>query len=170
MIEHADSLARKVGRIDAALFFAIWSCVGLLSTTHPWGSLPAIVFLLVPASALVGWRGAVSARLILAGTASLRRAVIDGFSWGAAFVFVVWLWGNASSAFAAGGVLDGLYPLQSEFWFAVAVTLVPALCIGSVLGALHGATLFYLNRWLVRANPAVNRACAKSRAGRSLPR
>jgi hypothetical protein len=155
MIEHADSLALKVGRIDAALFFAIWSCAGLLSATHPLGSLPAIVFLLVPASALVGWRGAASARLILAGTASLRRAVLEGFSWGAAFVFLVWLWGNASSAFAAGGVLDGLSPLQSEFWFAVAVTLVPALCIGGVLGALHGAALFNLNRWLVRANPAV---------------
>ena len=166
MTEHAESLARRVGRIDAVLFFAIWSCVGLASATHPWGSLPVIVFLLVPASALVGWRGAASVRRILAGTASLRRAAVEGFSWGAAFVFAVWLWGTASSAFAAGGVLDGLSPLQSEFWFAVGVTLVPALGIGGVVGALHGVALFYLNGWLVRANPAIHRTCAKSRAGR----
>jgi hypothetical protein len=61
----ADALARKIGRIDALLFFVLWACVGLLSATYPWGAIPAIIFLLVPASALVGWRGAASVRLIV---------------------------------------------------------------------------------------------------------
>lgn len=156
MTKYAETLARKIGRIDALLFFVIWSCVGLMSATHPWGALPVIVFLLVPASALVGWRGAALVLLILAGAASLRRAVIEGFGWGAAFVFAIWLWGAASSAFAAGGVLDGLSPLQAEFWYAVSVTLLPVLGVGGILGALHGIALFYLNRWLVRANPPLN--------------
>lgn len=152
MTDRAEALARKIGRIDALLFFAIWACVGLAAATYPSGSLPIIILLLVPASALVGWRGAASVRLILAGAASLRRAAIEGSVSGAAFVFAIWLWGTASSAFAAGGVMDGLSPLQSEFWFAVGVTLVPALGIGGVLGAMHGVALLYLNRWLVRAN------------------
>lgn len=156
MTEYKESLARKIGLIDALFFFVIWSCAGFISAAHPWGALPVIVFLLVPASALVGWRGAVFVRLILAGAASLRRAVIEGFGWGAAFVFAIWLWGAASSAFAAGGVLDGLSPFQAEFWYAVSVTLLPALGIGGVLGALHGMGLFFLNRWLVRVNPPLN--------------
>ncbi|MDP2393277.1 MAG: hypothetical protein Q8M21_08480 [Methylococcaceae bacterium] len=119
------------------LYFVLWSCVGLASASHPWGSFPVIVFLLVPASALVGWRGAASVRLISAGTGSLRRAAIEGFCWGAAFVFAVWLWGASKSALAAGGVLDGLSPLHAEFWYAVSITLLPALGIGGILGALH---------------------------------
>lgn len=151
MTEYTATLARKIGRIDALLFFIIWSCVGLTSATHPWGALPIIVFLLIPASALVGWRGAAFVRLILAEATSLRRAVLEGFGWGAAFVFAIWLWGAISSAFAAGHVLEGLSPLQAEFWYAVSVTLLPALGIGGILGALHGIALFYLNGWLVRA-------------------
>lgn len=159
MTEYAQMLARKIGRIDALLFFVLWSYVSFVSAANPWGALPVIVFLLVPASALVGWRGATFVRLILAGVASLRHAVIEGFGWGAAFVFAVWLWGAASSAFAAGGVLDGLSPLQAKFWYAVSVTLLPALGIGGILGTLHGIALFYLNRWLVRANaPASKRS------------
>jgi hypothetical protein len=156
MTDYSETLARKIGRIDALLFFAIWACVGLVSATHPWGSIPIIIFLLVPASALVGWRGAASVRLILAGSASLRRAAIEGFCWGAAFVLAVWLWGASKSAFAAGGVLDDLSPLQAEFWYALSVTLLPALGIGAILGALHGIALFYFNRWLVRTNPPLN--------------
>jgi len=161
MNDYAESLARKIGGIDALLFFIVWSCVGLISATHPWGSLPIIVFLLVPASALVGWRGAACVRLILAGAASLRRAVIEGFCWGATFVFSIWVWGASKSALAAGGVLDGLSPLQSEFWYTVSVTLLPALGIGGIFGALHGIALFHLNRWLIRANPSFKRDALK---------
>ncbi|WP_133247315.1 hypothetical protein [Azospira sp. I13] len=149
-------IAQKIGRIDALLFFVIWSCVGLLSATHSYGALPIIVFLLVPASALVGWRGTVSVRLILAGAASLRRAAIDGFIGGAAFVLVIWLWGFSNAALAAGTVFDGLSPWQFEFWLAVATTLLPAMGAAGVVGALHGIAFFFLNRWLIRANTPVN--------------
>ncbi|MBS1984296.1 MAG: hypothetical protein JST16_08990 [Bdellovibrionales bacterium] len=156
MTAHVEAVARKVGRIDALLFFVVWSCVGAASATHPVGSLPIIIFLLVPASALVGWRGAASARLIFLGVASLRRAVAEGFSWGAGFVFFVWLWGASNAALAAGTVLDGLSPFELEFWVAVATSLLPALGIGGILGGMHGVAFFYLNRWLVRANPPLN--------------
>jgi hypothetical protein len=116
MTEHAERLVSKVGCIDAVLFFVTWLCMGLIAASHPWGALPAVVFLLLPASALVGWRGAVSVRLILAGTDSLRRAGIEGFGWGAAFVLVIVLWSAANSASAAGSAFDGLSPLQAEFW------------------------------------------------------
>ena len=152
MAQYAASVARKIDRIDALLFFVVWSCVGLVSATHPWGLLPVVVFLLFPASALVGWRGAASVRFILAGTASLGRALIEGFAWGMAFVVAIWLWSAGNSALAAGGVLDGLSPLQAEFWFAVSVTLLPALCIGGIFGALRGIALYYLNRWLVKVH------------------
>lgn len=156
MTDYAERLARKIGRIDASLFFVAWACVGLVSATHPWDSLPILVFLLLPASALVGWCGAASVRLILAGSASFRRAAIEGGGWGAAFVFTVWLCGASKSVLAAGGVLDGLSPLQAEFWYALSVTLLPALGVGGILGALHGIAFFNLNRWLVRANPPLN--------------
>ena len=155
MTEYAESLARRIGRIDALLFFVIWSCIGVASASDVWGALPAIVFLLIPASALVGWRGAASVRLLLCGKASPRRALIEGFGWGVAFVFAIWLLGATNSAFAAGGALDGLSPLQSEFWFAFALTVLPSLGIGGLLGTVHGIALFYVNAWLVRANPAV---------------
>ena len=156
MIAHAEIVALKIGFIDALLFFVVWSCVGLATAAQPSGALPIIVFLLVPASALVGWRGAASVRLILAGTASLRRAVIEGFAYGAAFVFVIWLWGASNAALAAGTVFDGLSPRQPEFWVTVAKSLLPALGIGGSIGSLHGIVLLYVNRRLVRANPFIN--------------
>lgn len=38
MIESTDYLARKIGRIDALLFFALWSGVGLASASHAEGA------------------------------------------------------------------------------------------------------------------------------------
>ena len=156
MTAHEEALARKIGRIDALLFFVLWASLGLISATYPWGAIPAILFLLVPASALVGWRGVASVRLILAGKASLQRASSEGFVAGAAFALAVWLWGFSNAALAAGTVFDGLSPWQSQFWLLVATTLLPAMGIAGVLGALHGAAFFILNRWMVRANPPVN--------------
>lgn len=156
MTARAEALARKIGRIDALLFFVLWACVGLISATYPRDAIPAIIFLLVPASALVGWRGTASVRLILAGQASFQRALGEGFVAGAAFALAVWLWGFSNAALAAGTVFDGLSPWQAQFWLVVATTLLPATGIAGVLGALHGVAFFILNRWLVRANPPVN--------------
>jgi len=164
MTSHPESLARKVGRIDALLFFVIWSCAGAASSSHALAALPAIAFMVVPASALVGWRGAASVSLILAGTASFRRAATEGFFFGAAFVSAIWLWGTLNAAHAAGGHFDGLSPLQSEFWFALSITLLPTLAIGGLLGATHGIALYYLNRWLVRANTSFQGTARKRAA------
>lgn len=161
MIAPAEMVARKVGRIDALLFFVIWSCVAAVLASRPIGSLPIIIFLLVPASALVGWRGAVSVRLILSGVASLQRAAVEGFAWGATFALVIWLWGFSNAALAAGTIFDGLSPLQPAFWVSVATTLLPAMGVAGLLGATHGVAFLYLNRWLVRANPSINTDAAR---------
>jgi len=157
MITHAEMIARNVGRIDALLFFVIWSCVAAALASRPIGSLPIIIFLLVPASAVVGWRGTISVRLILLGVASLQRAAVEGFAWGAVFALAIWLCGFSNAALAAGTVLDGLSPLQPAFWVSVASTLFLAMGIAGLLGATHGVTFLYLNRWLVRANPSFKR-------------
>lgn len=139
-------LACKVGSIDAVIFFVVWSGVGLVSVTHPISSLPIIVLLLAPVSAFVGWRGGASVRLILAGVASLRRAVGEGFIWGTAFLAVIVAWFFFSEAHAAGTAIDGLSPWQLEFWVRAATVLVPAMGIGGVIGALHGVVYLYLRK------------------------
>jgi hypothetical protein len=161
MIASAEMVARKVGRIDALLFFVIWSCVAAMLASRPIGSLPIIIFLLVPASALVGWRGAASVRLIVSGVASLQRAALEGFTWGAAFAFGIWLWGFSNAALAAGTIFDGLSPLRPVFWVSVATTLLPAMGVAGLLGAMHGVAFLYLNRWLVGANLSINTGAAR---------
>jgi hypothetical protein len=92
----------------------------------------------------------------LEGRASFQRASGEGFVAGAAFALAVWLWGFSNAVLAAGTVFDGLSPWQPQFRVVVATTLLPAMGIAGVLGALHGIAFFILNQWLVRANPPVN--------------
>ena len=152
MRPHADSIALKIGRINGLLFFALWCAIGMGVASQPAGALPAIVFLLVPASALVGWRGAALARRLLAAPVSAQRAAGEGFAWGAFSAFAVWGWGFSSAALAAGTVFDGLSPARSEFWLVVATSFLPAMGLAGVVGAEHGIALLLLNRCLVRVN------------------
>ena len=151
MLAPEEKFARKIGRIDAAAFFLFWGIVLLFSTAHPYAALPAIVFLLVPSSALVGWRGAASVRLLLQGRASLLRGAIEGFLFACLVVFVVWLWSWFSQAHAAGTVFDGLSPESPDFWRLIAY-LALWLGVFGVVGAIHGVLLLYLNYRLLMAN------------------
>lgn len=152
----AEMFCWKVGGIDATIFFIAWLCIGAALAKPPVGILPIFVFLLVLASVIVGWRGVGFARLFLGGTASLWRAVNEGFVWGACIVFLFWLWAtfNVLTAEAMPGHAS---PFQFAFWVEVAKPLPLFLGSGGFLGALHGVGFFYLNHWLVRANPAVKR-------------
>src|SRR5471030_1428868 len=99
-------LVRKIGRTDALLFFVVCAVTLVLSNRPLFGSLSMIILFLLPASALVGWRGAVSARLILAGDANFKRVALEGFAWGAGISFFIvaliayfwrWLWPTFAS-------------------------------------------------------------------------
>lgn len=162
MLTPEETTARKIGRIDAGLFFLLWAVVLLLSVGHPYGALPAIIFLLVPASALVGWRGAVSVRLLLQGRASLLRGAIEGFAFACLFLAVVWLWSWLSQAHAAGTVFDGLSPESPDFWSIIGYLGFWLLGFG-VAGAIHGVLLLYLNYRLLMANPSFQRTVKKLR-------
>jgi Na+-translocating ferredoxin:NAD+ oxidoreductase RnfE subunit len=150
MTSPIEKLARKIGRIDALIFFVVWASVGMLSATSVYGALPLIIMVLVPASALVGWRGAASAREIIAGRPSVKHAAIEGFGWGVAVAFVVWLWGFSNAALAAGTVFDGLSPLEPRFWLTVATSLNPVLFISACFGVVTGVMLHFINLWLLR--------------------
>ncbi|HEY9146919.1 MAG TPA: hypothetical protein VIN36_09565 [Thiobacillus sp.] len=106
--------------------------------------------------ALVGWRGAASARSIQRGKASIRHAALEGFGWGMAVALAVWLWGFSNAALAAGTVFDGLSPLEAHFWLVVATSLIPVLFIAGACGATTGVVLYFINLRLVRANPPLN--------------
>lgn len=162
MLTPEETTARKIGRIDAALFFLLWALVLLFSVAHPYGALPAIIFLLVPASALVGWRGAVSVRLLLQGCASLLRGAIEGFAFACLFLAVVWLWSWFGQAHAAGTVFDGLSPESPDFWRIIGYSGLWLTGLG-VAGAIHGVLLLYLNYRLLMANPSFQRTVKKLR-------
>lgn len=149
MTKTPASVARKIGCIDALLFFVIWSLVGTLSVAHPWDSITAWLFLLIPASILVGWRGALSVPRILANSANLWSAAKEGAYWALFFVLCIWLWSTFNSAFAAGGALDGLSPMHAEFWFAAIASLLPISAIAAALGTLNGVALYWINGLLV---------------------
>lgn len=156
MISPTEKLARRIGRIDALVFFVVWAGIGMASSTRPFGALPLIIMVLIPASALVGWRGAASARSIQRGKASIRHAALEGFGWGMAVALAVWLWGFSNAALAAGTVFDGLSPLEAHFWLVVATSLIPVLFIAGACGATTGVVLYFINLRLVRANPPLN--------------
>ena len=162
MLTPEETTARNMGRIDAVLFFLFWGVVLLFSAAHPYGALPAIIFLLVPASALVGWRGAASVRLLLQGRASLLRGAIEGFVFACLLLAVVWLWSWFSQAHAAGTVFDGLSPESPDFWLIIGNLGLWLLGFG-VAGAIHGVFLLYLNYRLLMANPSFQRTVKKLR-------
>lgn len=136
-----------VGLIDAAVFFALWAAIGVASAAHPFGAIPAILFLLVPASVLVGWRGEVCARLLLANGGSAKRAAIEGGGFALFFIAVVAAWSGV--AHAAGGHFDGLTISMPQFWVAVGWHAVWALAF-AITGSVHGVLLFWGNRWLIQ--------------------
>ena len=139
--------ARLVGLIDAAVFFALWAAIGVASAAHPFGAIPAILFLLVPASVLVGWRGEVCARLLLANEGSAKRAAIEGGGFALLFVVVIATWSGV--AHASGGYFDGLAIRMPQFWVVVGWHAIWALAF-TIAGSVHGVLLFWVNRWLIQ--------------------
>jgi hypothetical protein len=153
MLTPEETTARKIGRIDAALFFLFWVVVLLLLVAHPYGALPAIIFVVSPTSALVGWRGAQSVRLLLQGRASFLRAAIEGFGFACLFLAAVWCESWFSQARAAGTIFEDLSPESPNFWFIISDLGLWLFGFG-VAGAIHGVLLLYLNYRLLMANPS----------------
>lgn len=141
--------ARKAGSIDALVFLLGWIGLALLLTSDPLVVLPGIAVVLLPATVLVGWRGTVQARRLLAGIATLRQAALDGATWGGVLGLAWWLSSYAAAVLAAGTVFDHLSPALPDFWYALLFTLLPVL-LAVLLGAAHGILFLPLNRWLLR--------------------
>ena len=144
------TVVRRVGRTDAAVFILVWSLLTLFLASRPAGALPAIAFGVVPLSALVGWRGAASAKRFLADTATLRQSLLEGSGIAATLMLALLLWGwLAPMALAAGHPLDGLAPTQLAFWFSLGTLAAVPASLAASIGAAHGLVLHFLNQWLV---------------------
>lgn len=148
---------RTVGLIDGLIFLVFWSLVGMMTSTYWWGALPIILFVLVPVSALVSWRGAVMASSFRNGSPSLKQHVFDGAKWGSLAGLVLLGWSVASQVSAAGGHLDGASFFSKEVAAYLLYMGVPLICGGTGAGSVHGAMYFYLNRWLTTANQSGQR-------------
>lgn len=151
------ALAWGVGFLDGGLFFVFWAALYLAD--RPRGDLVDILFLLLPVSALVVWRGAVLVRQLLAGQARLGRAAKEGFKAGVLLATLLWLWGLASAALAAGTPFDGLSSWDLSSWLNLVASLLLSMGLAGFLGAVHGAVFYVLNRWLlgclgIRPGPA----------------
>lgn len=145
MLSSAERLVQKIGRINALLFFVVSAGILLLSSNRMFGSVSMIIVILLPVSALVRWRGAASARLILSGKANLKKVALEGFAWGVGIPLLV-----LSYWFIPGGVRSPLWPL-----FASIAGFLTFLLIGCI-GALTGVVFLFVNRRIVRANLPLN--------------
>src|ERR1035438_8851309 len=142
MLSSAERLVRKVGRIDALLFFAACAGVLLLFGRTPFEALSMIVVSVLPASAIVRWRGAAAARFILSGKDNFKKVALEGFAWGPGIPFLF----MALLAVLFRGAKSPLWPLVPSIY-----GILTFLLIGCI-GALTGMVLLFINRRIVRAN------------------
>lgn len=154
---HGEALVWGVGLLDGGLFFVFWAALYLAD--RPWGALVPMLFLLLPVSVLVVWRGAALVRQLLAGQARLGRAAKEGFKAGVLLATLLWLWGLASAVLAAGTPFDGLSSWDLSSWLNLVASLLLSMGLAGFLGAVHGAVFYVLNRWLlgclgIRPGPA----------------
>lgn len=148
---------RTVGLIDGLVFLVFWSLVGMMASAYWWGALPIILFVLVPVSALVSWRGAVMASSFSEGSPSLKQYVLDGAKWGSLASLMFLGWSIASQVSAAGEHLEGASFFSKEVATYLLFMGVPLVLAGTVAGSVHGGVYFYLNRWLATANQSGQR-------------
>jgi len=119
-----------VGVIDASMFLFVFVCIARVLDINLFEDA-ALPFLLV-ALAIVGWRGAVSARLIHSGKDGFGRGASEGFFWG-------------------GGIMLALQAGMDPFqWHALLTIGLPIAVVTGVIGALVGISLLFMNRMLVR--------------------
>jgi hypothetical protein len=140
------SLNRKIGMIDGMLFLIFWSISGMASATYWHGALPIIVFIIIPVSAFVAWRGAKSVEKIKNGKATNRTSAIEGGLCGLIATLVISVWSYSTQVYAAGSVFDDISPNSFEFFKRIAEAYIPIITVGTILGSIHGVLFFNLNK------------------------
>jgi hypothetical protein len=145
---------RSIGIINGLVFLLFWSFVAMLSAPVWYGVLAPIMFILVPSSVLVAWRGNHLSNKFISNSARLSHSIIDGFKWGFIAAATFMAWSISAQVFAAGGHFDNsdFFSMQTAKY--IVAYAIPVSFVGGVTGALHGAVFFYLNRWLYTANKA----------------
>ncbi|MCP1337995.1 hypothetical protein NJR55_00185 [Idiomarina sp. M1R2S28] len=141
---------RTVGLVDGIAFFVIWSLIGLAQPSLRGEAVTVVLVLLLMASALVLWRGAVLASLFVEDRTSLLGHVLDGAKWGAIAGLGILIWGVSSQVLAAGGLLDNASFFSAETAIYLLFMGAYLSATGAVVGGVHGAVLFYFNRWFLR--------------------
>lgn len=157
MTIYPDKLVRKIGLIDALVFFFLWFVLlGIVPLFFQDIVVPAfwLIFLgilLLPLSFFVGWRGHASVRAILEGRSrTFLWALLEGFVSGALLAFVGSLWLISSYTLAAGTGFEGLTYTQAEFWLRYAESYFVAELTGGVAGSLTACLLYPLNHKLIQ--------------------
>jgi len=144
------SINLKIGMIDGGLFLIFWSIIGMVSATYWYGALPIIIFILIPLSSFVAWRGAKSVEKIKNEKLTYKSSALEGAICGfiASLIFVIWSY--SSQAYAAGSVFDDVSPNTIEFYKRFVKAYVPLLAAGPLLGSIHGVLFFRINMFLVK--------------------
>ncbi|MCW3479680.1 hypothetical protein OL229_08910 [Neisseriaceae bacterium JH1-16] len=149
-LQKARITTYSIGSINFTIFFLFWLSIGWRLTSNPSSGLPIMALFLIPPSLLVGWRGVISARMILAAKDSVWHAAKEGFGWGTIIAIIAWSWGLSNAVLAAGTGFDGLSPTQLNFWVMAVETLLPIIGFFGTLGSIHSITFLLLNRTLIK--------------------
>lgn len=153
-----------IGTLDGALFFLaifVVVAIGVFNLDSP-SSLALllqnlltrfwweVLFILLPLSVFVGWRGMADGRRILLGRASLVRPTAEGFFLPFISFTVLNLVAALNVAFAAGGTYDGAKEWGFIEWIQFTfVILVISAFIGGA-GIWCALALHTLNRFLIK--------------------
>lgn len=150
------SIARRLGCIDAVVFFVLWLSVLAAFSSESWSDLYDDVALLGAISALVGWRGTVVSLRHQPKAVPIPRALFEGAALGGIFYFLLsaWLFYSVFD-FTTIGATGTQIPVISSSLVLTGTVFFVGLGVG--FGALNGV-FFYcvLHRLLTRLLPALD--------------
>lgn len=132
--------------IDGTLFLIFWSIAGMASATYWYGALPIIVFIIIPSSAFVAWRGAKSVENIINGKAKNKTSAIEGGVCGLIATLAISVWSFSTQVYAAGSVFDSISFGSLEFFKRIAEAYILIITAGTIISSTHGVLFFNLNK------------------------
>ncbi len=141
---------RKIGMIDGGIFLLFWSSVGMLSANYWHGALPVILFILIPVSAFIAWRGTKSVERIKAQKITNKTSAIEGGLYGLFITVLISFWSYSSQVYAAGSVFDGIPVSSLEFCKRIFVSYILIITAGTALGSIHGVLFYNFNKYLIK--------------------
>jgi hypothetical protein len=154
-------MALIIGAIDGALFFFLVIAIYLFGLDVPptpvanfqklftlfWWE---VVFILLPLSAFVGWRGRSDVQRILLGKASFVRPILEGFFTPFIPLTVFQFAAALNVAFAAGQIYDGAKEWNFMEWLQYTFVVLGWSAFVGVMGVVCALGLHLLNRFLIK--------------------